>query len=158
MINPARIFFQSVHFVILKKGNILPFSVQNVDGHYNCCTIVQELSAVVIVVIIYVQIWFTHSVLGSLVEVYVEQMKISMPQVENAVDTMAQIENKKAREEAVAFYSSNMHQSLKMPVLDDSEFSRCHNDCLQLAIKLFLSKSVFDSDQAYPKRMNVSLN
>ena len=95
-------------------------------------------------------------VLGSLVEVYVEQMKTGMPYVENAVDTMAQIENKKAREEAVAFYSSKMRQSLQMPVLYDSDFSRCHNDCLQHAIEVFLSKSVFDKDQEYQKTMNVN--
>ena len=102
------------------------------------------------------QLWFTYSVLGSLVEIYVEQMKTSMPHVENAVDTMAQLENKKAREEAVAFYYSKMLESLHMPVLDDSEFSRCHNECLQQAIEVFLSKSVFDNNHQYQRHMNVS--
>ena len=75
--------------------------------------------------------------LGSLVGVYVEQMKTGMPYVENAVDAMAQIENKKASEEAVDFYNSKMLESLQMPVLDNSEFSRCHNDCLQQLSKSF---------------------
>ena len=95
---------------------------------------------------------------GSLVGVYVEQMKTGIPYVENAVQTMAQLENKKAQEEAVAFYSSKMRESLMMPVLDDKTFSRCHNECLQQAIELFLSKSVFDKDHEYQKKMMVSWN
>jgi len=95
-------------------------------------------------------------VLGSLVEVYVEQMKTGVPYVENAVETMARLENSQAKDEASALYYALMLESLKMPVDDDAAFSRCHNTCLQRAIDLFLSKAVFDNDHTFQRQMNVS--
>ena len=92
---------------------------------------------------------------GTLAEAYVCQMESGMPHVENAVDTMARLENRKAMDEAVTLYSGRMSESLRMPVLDDDEISRCHNDCLKQAIDLFLSKSVFDHKLEYQRQMNV---
>ena len=89
--------------------------------------------------------------LGSLVEVYVEQMKTSMPQVENAFDTMARRENRKAEKEAVALYHSSMIESIQMPALDDDEFSSCHEDCSQRAIDAYLQRwglESLDSDSS----------
>lgn len=91
---------------------------------------------------------------GTLVEVYVEQMKTGVPYVENAVETMARLENNQAKDEASALYYNLMLESLKMPVDDDAAFSRCHNTCLQRAIDLFLSKAVFDNDHTFQRQMN----
>ena len=93
---------------------------------------------------------------GTLVEVYVEQMKTGVPYVENAVETMARLENNQAKDEASALYYNLVLESLKMPVDDDAEFSRCHNTCLQKAIDLFLSKAVFDNNHTFQRQMNVS--
>ena len=95
--------------------------------------------------------------LALLLEVYVDQMNNGgVPRVENAVDTMAQLENSRAMEEAATLYQLLMAGSLTMPVIEDTEFSRCHNNCLQKAIDLFLSKAVFDENHKYQREMNVS--
>ena len=41
VINRAKYFFNRFTRVSLARGQTSPFSVQTVDGHYNCCTTVQ---------------------------------------------------------------------------------------------------------------------
>ena len=41
VINRAKYFFNRFTRVSLARGQTSPFSVQPVDGHYNCCTTVQ---------------------------------------------------------------------------------------------------------------------
>ena len=41
VINRAKYFFNRLTRVSLARGQTSPFSVQTVDGHYNCCTTVQ---------------------------------------------------------------------------------------------------------------------
>ena len=69
-------------------------------------------------------------------------MRTGVPQVENAVDTLAKLENSRAVSEAVNLYENLMWQSVTMPVLDDAEISRTHNEILQKAIDCFLSKAI----------------
>ena len=92
-----------------------------------------------------------------MLEIYVEQMKTGVSYVENAVETMARLESSQAMEEASALYYNLMLDSLKMPVDDDHEFSRCHNTCLQKAIDLFLSNAVFHNDHTFQIKLNVIL-
>ena len=95
--------------------------------------------------------------LASLLSVYVVQIKSNgIPVVENAVDTMAQLQNTRAKELAVSNYLQKMNSDLVFPVINDNEISQCHNKCLQEAIADYLQNSIFDDNHTYQREMNVN--
>ena len=98
-----------------------------------------------------------HAVLATLLSVYVDQINSNgVPSVENAVDTMAQQQNTRAKELAVSGYLQKMKNDLVFPDVDDSKISQCHNKCLQEAITDFLQNSIFDENHTYQREMNVN--
>lgn len=93
--------------------------------------------------------------LASLASAYVEAIgKDGMPCIENAVISMAAKENTRAVEEGIALYKSHMMR-VAMPTPDDNTLTEAHLAALQEAVKLFLEKSIFDTDQEYQESLNV---
>ena len=99
------------------------------------------------------------SVLVALASAYVETIRDGkMPCIENAVISMAVIENSRAVEEGLALYNLAMSHSVVMPTPDDKTLTDAHMAALKDAIKLFLTKAVFDSSHEYQETLNVSQN
>ncbi|XP_076864133.1 guanylate-binding protein 3-like [Brachyhypopomus gauderio] len=89
----------------------------------------------------------TGTVLGSLAEVYVEAIRRGrVPCLENAVKTLAQIQNGKAVEQAVQVYINQMFISLSLP-MDPAELSDLHQQAERKAIEVFISTSFNDAEQ-----------
>ncbi|XP_076837095.1 guanylate-binding protein 3-like [Brachyhypopomus gauderio] len=89
----------------------------------------------------------TGTVLGSLVEVYVEAIRSGrVPCLENAVKTLAEIQNGKAVEQAMQVYINQMCNSLCLP-MDPAELSDFHQQAERKAVEVFMSTSFNDAEQ-----------
>ncbi|XP_022542413.2 guanylate-binding protein 1-like [Astyanax mexicanus] len=87
------------------------------------------------------------SVLGGLAEVYVEAIRRGdVPCLENAVETLAQIQNEKAVEQTQEVYMKEVLKSIRLP-MDPAELSRIHRETEQKAVKFFISMSFNDTKQ-----------
>ncbi len=96
------------------------------------------------------------AVLASLATSYVEAIRSGVvPCIENAVVTMATIENAKAVEAALDLYKNLMSERVAMPTPNEETLTAAHNVTLKETVQHFLSKAVFDSDHAYQEELNV---
>uniref|UniRef100_A0A3B1JSP3 Guanylate-binding protein/Atlastin C-terminal domain-containing protein n=1 Tax=Astyanax mexicanus TaxID=7994 RepID=A0A3B1JSP3_ASTMX len=86
-------------------------------------------------------------ILGGLAEVYVEAIRRGdVPCLENAVETLAQIQNEKAVEQTQEVYMKEVLNSIRLP-MDPAELSRIHRETEQKAVKFFISMSFNDTKQ-----------
>ncbi|KAI5092913.1 guanylate-binding protein 1 [Silurus meridionalis] len=87
------------------------------------------------------------SALGSLAEVYVEAIcSGQIPCLENAVNTLAEIQNKQAVEQGLQAYQSQLFELVCFP-LDPSELSDIHRKAETAAIDVFIRTSFNDTEQ-----------
>ncbi|MBN3304713.1 guanylate-binding protein 1 isoform X1 [Amia ocellicauda] len=93
----------------------------------------------------------TGRMLGILVSTYVETISSgSVPCLENAVVTMAQIENQAAVQEGLSLYQNGMKGALVFPVSMD-EISHQHQHWETLALEAFMKRSFKDNDAQHMK-------
>lgn len=96
-------------------------------------------------------------VLAGLAEKYVAAITNgAVPCVESAVTALARAENKAAVEAAVAEYQRGMEQGLVLPTPSHSALMAVHQDCVQRAITLFLSRAFADHERQYHAELVVS--
>ncbi|XP_072541476.1 guanylate-binding protein 1-like [Salminus brasiliensis] len=89
----------------------------------------------------------TGSVLGDLTEVYVEAIRSGhVPCLENAVETLALIQNGKAVDQALEVYMTKVLSSACFP-LDPAELSDIHTQAEREAVRVFISTSFNDTEQ-----------
>lgn len=95
--------------------------------------------------------------LATLVDTYVDGIRNGVvPCIENAVTSMAVMENSRNVEEALAQYKNAMAQ-LALPTPDDKTLSDAHGVALKEAVKYFVSRAVFDNDHGFQNDLNVSM-
>ncbi|XP_034170571.2 guanylate-binding protein 1 isoform X2 [Pangasianodon hypophthalmus] len=93
------------------------------------------------------------SALGSLAEVYVEAIRSGqVPCLENAVESLAKIQNERAVEQGLQVYQSKVYESVCFP-LDPSELSDIHRKAETAAIDIFISTSFNDAEQKAQLRL-----
>uniref|UniRef100_A0A8C8VPI3 GB1/RHD3-type G domain-containing protein n=1 Tax=Pelusios castaneus TaxID=367368 RepID=A0A8C8VPI3_9SAUR len=93
---------------------------------------------------------------GSLVQTYVSTIQSGqVPCPENAVTTMATIENEAAVKEALAHYTAGM-AAQQLPA-ELGELSEAHGKCEGEALALFMQRSFKDEDRAFQKRLMVAI-
>lgn len=91
----------------------------------------------------------------ALVKSYAESIRRGdVPCIENAIVSMATLENGKAMNAGVELYREKMLETVTMPTPDDKTLSKQHALVLRQAIKLFLSKAVCDTNNKYQGRLN----
>ncbi|XP_050786498.1 guanylate-binding protein 1-like isoform X1 [Gopherus flavomarginatus] len=89
---------------------------------------------------------------GALVQSYVDTIRSGqVPCLDNAVTTMAAIENEAALREALAHYVAGM-EGLQLPV-ELSELSAAHGMCEADALQLFMQRSFKDEEQGFQKQL-----
>ncbi|KAF5904491.1 guanylate-binding protein 1-like, partial [Clarias magur] len=87
------------------------------------------------------------SALCSLAEVYVEAIRSGrVPCLENAVETLAKIQNERAVEEGLQLYQSHIFELICLPV-DPSELSDIHRIAETAAVDVFIKTSFNDTEQ-----------
>ena len=90
-------------------------------------------------------------------ETYVDAIrKGAIPCVENAVTAMAEKENRRIVEEALALYKKAMAQ-LSLPTPDDKTLSDAHGVALEESVKYFVTRAIFDKNQLFQRELNVSV-
>lgn len=88
--------------------------------------------------------------LKSLVQTYVGAISSgSLPCMENAVLTLAQIENSAAVQKALTYYEEQMNQKIQMPTETLQELLDLHRPIESEAIDVFLKNSFKDVDQKF---------
>uniref|UniRef100_A0A8C6GTD3 Guanylate binding protein 2 n=1 Tax=Mus spicilegus TaxID=10103 RepID=A0A8C6GTD3_MUSSI len=88
--------------------------------------------------------------LKSLVQTYVGAISNgSLPCMENAVLTLAQIENSAAVQKAITHYEEQMNQKIQMPTETLQELLDLHRPIESEAIEVFLKNSFKDVDQKF---------
>ncbi len=93
--------------------------------------------------------------LGNLAEVYVEAIRSgTVPCLENAVVSLAKIQNVRAVEEALQFYMTEMLSMVQLP-MNPAELSDIHTDAEKKAVEVFTTMSFNDNDQIYQKELMV---
>uniref|UniRef100_A0A8C2DSA5 GB1/RHD3-type G domain-containing protein n=1 Tax=Cyprinus carpio TaxID=7962 RepID=A0A8C2DSA5_CYPCA len=94
----------------------------------------------------------THT-LGNLAEVYVEAIRSGkIPCLENAVVSLAKIQNVRAVDEALQFYMIEMLKMALLPMRPE-ELSDIHTDVEKKAIEVFITMSFNDNDQIYQREL-----
>ncbi|XP_044138150.1 guanylate-binding protein 1-like [Bufo gargarizans] len=93
----------------------------------------------------------TGKMLGNLTSLYVDTIRSGeIPSMENAVLTLAKIENAGALQDAMSKYEHEMERHLpKFPIETELDFLILHMKCTRKAIKVFMERSVNDQDQTY---------
>uniref|UniRef100_A0A8C2DSW3 GB1/RHD3-type G domain-containing protein n=1 Tax=Cyprinus carpio TaxID=7962 RepID=A0A8C2DSW3_CYPCA len=95
----------------------------------------------------------TGTALGNLAEVYVEAIRSgNVPCLENAVVSLAKIQNVRAVEEALQFYMTEMLGMVQLPMRPE-ELSDIHTDVEKKAIEVFITMSFNDNDQTYHQEL-----
>uniref|UniRef100_A0A8C4YFC0 GB1/RHD3-type G domain-containing protein n=1 Tax=Gopherus evgoodei TaxID=1825980 RepID=A0A8C4YFC0_9SAUR len=91
---------------------------------------------------------------GALVRSYVDTIRSGqVPCLDNAVTTMAAIENEAALREALAHYAAGM-EGLQLPSELD-ELLAAHGTCEADALRLFMQRSFKDEEQGFQKQLVV---
>ncbi|XP_021089593.1 uncharacterized protein LOC101834044 isoform X2 [Mesocricetus auratus] len=80
-----------------------------------------------------------------------------LPCIENAVLTMAKIENSAAVQKAIAHYNQQMSQRVKLPTETLQELLEIHRTCEREAIEIFLRTSFKDEDHSFQKELLAQL-
>lgn len=97
-----------------------------------------------------------HLGLRTLVVTYVDTINTgAVPCLENAVTTLAQLENSEAVQKAASHYSEQMAQRLKLPTDTLQELLGVHADCEREAIAVFMEHSFKDENQTFQKTLVV---
>ena len=98
-----------------------------------------------------------HSGLGTLVEAYINAINSgSVPCLENAVTTLAQLENSAAVQKAAGHYSEQMTKRLSLPTDTLQELLEVHAACEKEAIAIFMERSFKDENQEFQKNLVVT--
>ncbi|XP_056336261.1 guanylate-binding protein 1-like [Danio aesculapii] len=95
----------------------------------------------------------TGTALGNLAEIYIEAIcsgKVLC--LENAVVSLAKIQNVRAVDQALQIYKAEMLSMAQLP-LDPDQLSRIHTLAEKKAIKVFMKMSFNDKDQIYQKEL-----
>nr|XP_055197276.1 guanylate-binding protein 6-like [Nyctereutes procyonoides] len=96
----------------------------------------------------------TGNRLRTLVVTYVDTINTgAVPCLENAVTTLAQLENSEAVQKAASHYSEQMAQRLKLPTDTLQELLDVHADCEREAIAVFMDHSFKDENQTFQKTL-----
>ncbi|XP_066124698.1 guanylate-binding protein 6-like isoform X4 [Saccopteryx bilineata] len=96
----------------------------------------------------------TGNRLGTLVVTYVDTInKGSVPCLENAVTTLAQIENSAAVQKAAEHYSQQMAQRVSFPTDTLQELLDVHMACEREAIAIFMENSFKDDQREFQKKL-----
>ncbi|XP_078422601.1 guanylate-binding protein 1-like [Cetorhinus maximus] len=91
--------------------------------------------------------------LAILAKTYVETIASGMvPCIEDAVSSIAKIENTAALKDGLAHYKQQMDLMVKIPT-ETEELAKMHTQCQKEAFDLFMRRSFNDQDQAYYKQM-----
>ncbi|XP_050980250.1 guanylate-binding protein 1 isoform X4 [Labeo rohita] len=95
----------------------------------------------------------TGTALGNLAEVYVEAIRSGkVPCLENAVVSLAKIQNVRAVAEALQFYMTELFKLVQLPI-NPAELSNIHTVAEKNAIDVFITMSFSDNDQIYQKEL-----
>ncbi|ELR44579.1 hypothetical protein M91_01102, partial [Bos mutus] len=101
-------------------------------------------------------ITITGKRLGTLVEAYVNAINSgSVPCLENAVTTLAQLENSAAVQKAADHYSEQMTKRLSLPTDTLQELLEVHAACEKEAIAVFMKHSFKDGKKDFQKKLLV---
>ncbi|XP_032722960.1 guanylate-binding protein 6-like [Lontra canadensis] len=96
----------------------------------------------------------TGNRLKTLVVTYVDTINTgAVPCLENAVTTLAQLENSEAVQKAANHYSEQMSQRLTLPTDTLQELLDVHADCEREAIAVFMKHSFKDDKQDFQKTL-----
>ena len=95
--------------------------------------------------------------LGKLVVTYVDTINSgAVPCLENAVTSLAQLENSAAVQKAADHYSEQMTQRLNLPTDTLQELLDVHTACEKEAIAIFMERSFKDENQEFQKNLVVT--
>ncbi|XP_067308592.1 guanylate-binding protein 1-like [Pseudorasbora parva] len=95
----------------------------------------------------------TGAALGNLAEVYVEAIRSGkVPCLENAVVSLAKIQNVRAVEQALESYMTDMLCTAQLP-MDPADLANIHTVAEKKAIEGFITMSFNDNDQIYQKEL-----
>uniref|UniRef100_A0AAA9TPR0 GB1/RHD3-type G domain-containing protein n=1 Tax=Bos taurus TaxID=9913 RepID=A0AAA9TPR0_BOVIN len=92
--------------------------------------------------------------LGTLVVTYVDAINSGgIPCLENAVTTLAHLENSAAMQKAADYYSEQMTQRLNLPTDTLQELLEVHTACEREATVVFMNQSFKDENQDFQKKL-----
>ncbi|XP_053547064.1 guanylate-binding protein 1 isoform X2 [Bombina bombina] len=93
--------------------------------------------------------------LGNLALTYVEAiLSGSVPCMENAVLTLAKLENSRAVTEAVSKYESKMNEQIdQFPTETQEDFLKLHQESEKEAVKIFMNQSFKDENQEFQAKL-----
>ncbi|XP_067217981.1 guanylate-binding protein 1-like [Chanodichthys erythropterus] len=95
----------------------------------------------------------TGTALGNLAEVYVEAIRSGkVPCLENAVVSLAKIQNVRAVEQALESYMTEMLSMAQLP-MDPEDLSNIHTVAEKKATEVFIAMSFNDNDQIYQQEL-----
>lgn len=90
---------------------------------------------------------------GALAQTYVDTIRSgAVPCLENAVISMATIENESAVKEAMAYYQSSLQKLAHFP-MEAEEFSQLHGRCEKEALEIFMKHSFKDEGQQHQHQL-----
>ncbi|XP_007073831.1 guanylate-binding protein 6-like [Panthera pardus] len=99
-------------------------------------------------------VMITGNRLRTLVVTYVDTINTgAVPCLENAVTTLAQLENSVAVQKAADHYSEQMAQRVRFPTDTLQELLDVHADCEREAIRVFMERSFKDENQEFQKTL-----
>ncbi|XP_051021929.1 guanylate-binding protein 4-like isoform X4 [Acomys russatus] len=100
----------------------------------------------------------TGNRLGILVQTYVDAINSgTVPCLENAVMTLAQLENSAAVQKAADHYSKQIAQRVRLPTDTLQELLDVHAGCEKEAISLFMEHSFKDDEQVFQRMLVATL-
>ncbi|CAK6441320.1 unnamed protein product [Pipistrellus nathusii] len=101
----------------------------------------------------------TGNRLGTLVVTYVDAINSgAVPCLENAVTTLAQLENSAAVQKAADHYSEQMAQRVSFPTDTLQELLDLHTACEREAIAIFLEHSFKDDQREFQRKLTEIIN
>ncbi|XP_069803037.1 guanylate-binding protein 1-like [Dendropsophus ebraccatus] len=102
----------------------------------------------------------TGRMLAVLTDSYVKAIQSgTVPCMENAVLALAEIENTAAVQEALAKYEREMDRHVpKFPTEAQQDFLNMHMECEKEAIKVFMGRSLNDTDQKYQHKLKEQID
>ncbi|XP_048020761.1 guanylate-binding protein 1-like isoform X1 [Megalobrama amblycephala] len=100
----------------------------------------------------------TGTALGNLTEVYIEAIRSGkVPCLENAVVSLAKIQNVRAVEQALESYMTEMLSMAQLP-MDPEDLSNIHTVAEKKATVVFIAMSFNDNDQIYQQELMVKFD
>lgn len=94
--------------------------------------------------------------LGNLAKIYVDAIcSNQIPCLENAVLSLAQIQNAKAVAQAIDHYKAQMAERVAYPTESQEELSQIHHVVEKEAMKILIDCSFKDDDQKYQQKLLV---